>query len=236
MDFDPGKLTDEIRSKLLTGLVVPRPIAVVSTISPEGHPNVAPFSYFNVVSDTPMALGFSMTGPKPDKSDKDTLRNVRRPAQGGVGEFVVNIASEHYAAAIAAAGASLPYGTSEFEYGGITPAPSARVKAPRVAEAYASFECRTRRIVRIGHAHLVIGSVVHLWIRDELVDERHRIDADKLRAIGRLAGFDYCRTAERFQMVTGARPVENRPRLAAAFGARARDPGAEPATVADRSR
>ena len=102
MDFDPGKLTDEIRSKLLTGLVVPRPIAVVSTISSEGYLNVAPFSYFNVVSDSPMALGFSMTGPKPDETDKDTLRNVRRRSQGGVGEFVVTIASEHYAAAVAA--------------------------------------------------------------------------------------------------------------------------------------
>lgn len=235
MEFDPGKLTDEIRSKLLTGLVVPRPIAVVSTISPEGRLNVAPFSYFNVVSDSPMALGFSMTGPKPDRSDKDTLRNVRRPSQRGVGEFVVNVASEHYAAAVAAAGASLPYGTSEFEYGGITPAPSARVKPPRVAEAYASFECRTRRIVRIGHSHLVIGSVVHLWVRDELVDERLRIDADKLRAIGRLAGFEYCRTAERFQMVTGAPPAENEPRIAGAFDVRVREADPQRAAVVDRS-
>lgn len=212
MDIDPRKLTDELRSKLLTGLVVPRPIAVVSTVSRDGHFNVAPFSYFNVASDTPMALLFSLTGPKPDKSEKDTLRNVRRPAQGGVGEFVINVASEHYALGIAAAGASLPYGTSEFDYAGnITPARSRHVKAPHVAEAWAHFECRTRRIIRIGQAHLVIGTVVHMWFRDELVDERMRVDADRLKAIGRLAGYDYCRTADRFQMKTGARPHENRP-------------------------
>ena len=206
MDFVPGRMTDATRSKLLLGLVVPRPIAVVSTVSAHGHFNVAPFSYFNVVSDSPMALGFSMTGPKPDHTDKDTLRNVRRPASGGTGEFVVNVASEHYAEAVAAAGASLPFGTSEFEYGGMTPAPSLRVKAPRIAEAYACFECRTRRIIQIGEAHLVIGNVVHVWVRDDLVDERLLIDHNKLRAIGRMAGYDYCRTSDRFQMVTGARP------------------------------
>jgi flavin reductase (DIM6/NTAB) family NADH-FMN oxidoreductase RutF len=211
LDIDPRKLTDELRSKLLLGLVVPRPIAVVSTVSRDGHFNVAPFSYFNVASDTPMALSFSMTGPKPDKSEKDTLRNVRRPAQGGMGEFVVNVASEHYARAVAAAGASLPYGASEFEYARLTPGPSRHVKAPHVAEAFAHFECRTRRIIRIGNSHLVIGTVVHMWFRDDLVDDRFRVDSDKLKAIGRLAGFDYCRTADRFQMKTGARPDENRP-------------------------
>ena len=212
MDIDPRKLSDEHRSKLLTGLVVPRPIAVVSTISPEGHFNVAPFSYFNVASDTPMALMFSLTGPKPDKSEKDTLRNVRRPAQGGVGEFVINVASEPYALAVAAAGASLPYGTSEFDYDVITQVPSRHVKAPHIAEAFAHFECRTRRIIRVGQANLIIGDVLYLWVRDDLLDERLRVDADKLRGIGRLAGFDYCRTADRFQMTTGARPADNRHR------------------------
>jgi len=234
VDFDPAKLSDELRAKLFLGLVVPRPIAVVSTVSRDGYLNVAPFSYFNVVSDSPMAIGFSMTGPKPDKTDKDTLRNVRRAAQGGVGEFVVNVATEHYATAVAAAGASLAYGASEFEYGGITPAPSARVKPPRIAEAYAGFECRTRRIIRIGHAHLVIGSVVHVWVRDELVDERLRVDHDKLRAIGRMAGFEYCRTGDRFQMVTGAQPAENRSRLGA-LAARGHESATEPASASGRS-
>jgi len=210
LDIDPRTLSDEFRSKLLLGLVVPRPIAVVSTISRDGDFNVAPLSYFNDASDTPMALSFSMTGPKPDKTEKDTLRNVRRPAQGGMGEFVVNVASENYALAIAAAGASLPYGSSEFEYAGITPVPSRHVKAPHIAEAYAYFECRTRRIIRIGEAHMVIGTVLHMWMRDDLVDERLRVDADKLQAIGRLAGYDYCRTADRFQMTTGAKPDGSR--------------------------
>jgi flavin reductase (DIM6/NTAB) family NADH-FMN oxidoreductase RutF len=207
MDIDPRKLTDALRSKLGTGLVVPRPIAVVSSVSREGHLNIAPFSYFNVVSDTPLVLGFSLTGPKPDKSEKDTLRNVRKPAQGGVGEFVINVATEHYGQAVAAAGASLPYGTSEFEYAGLTPMPSKYVKAPHIAEAWAYFECRTRRIVKVGHAHLVIGDVIHLWVRDDLIDERYRINHDRLCAIGRLAGMEYCRTGDRFSMTTGERPT-----------------------------
>lgn len=200
MELDPRTLSHQERAKLLLGLVVPRPIAVVSTVSPTGVYNVSPFSYYNVVSDEPMALGFSMTGPKPDGSAKDTLRNVRPVAEGGVGEFVVNVATENYAVAMARASASLPYGSSEFELAPLLPAPSLTVRAPRVKEARACFECRTWKIVEIGLSHLVIGMVTHVAVQDELLDSRMRTDIAKLQPIGRLAGFQYCRVVDIFEM------------------------------------
>lgn len=206
MEIDPQTLSHEQRAKLLLGLVVPRPIAVVSTVSPSGVYNVSPFSYYNVVSDEPMAIGFSMTGPKPDGSPKDTLRNVRPPDEGGVGEFVVNVASENYAVAMARSSASLPYGSSEFEIAPLTPAPSLTVRAPRVKEARACFECRTWKIVEIGLSRLVIGMVTHVAVQDGLMDERIRTDIAKLQPIARLAGTQYCRVGEIFDMTADQPP------------------------------
>jgi flavin reductase (DIM6/NTAB) family NADH-FMN oxidoreductase RutF len=207
LELDPRALSHETSAKLLLGLVVPRPIAVVSTVSVDGHLNIAPFSYYNVVSDMPMALSFSITGPKADRTIKDTLRNVRPAAEGGMGEFVINAATEHYAPAIARAGVSLPYGSSEFDYAQLTPAPSRTVKAPRIAEARASFECRTLRIVPVGEAHLVIGEVTHLWLQDGLADERMRVDPNRLEPIGRLAGTTYCRVIDLFEMTAEVAPT-----------------------------
>jgi flavin reductase (DIM6/NTAB) family NADH-FMN oxidoreductase RutF len=199
MELVPKALAPEMQAKLMLGLVVPRPIAVVSTISVEGHLNIASFSYYNAVSDAPMVLSFSITAPKPDGSLKDTLRNVRLPEEGGVGEFVVNVAGEHYAEAVACVGQSLPYGVSEFELAGLTPAPSRTVRAPRIAQARASFECKTLQIVKAGTADLVLGLVTHVWIDDELADERLRIDPRKLKPIARMAGKHYCRTTDIFE-------------------------------------
>ncbi len=207
MELDPAKLPHDIQAKLLLGLVVPRPIAVVSTISVEGYFNIAPFSYYNVASDSPMALLFSITGPKPDGTTKDTLRNVRPAPEGGIGEFVVNVATENYASAIARAGTSLPYGVSEFEYARLGLAKSRIVRPPRIIEARASFECQTLNILEIGEAHLVIGIVRYLWIQDGLADDRMRIDPHKLEPIGRLAGTQYCRVIDLFEMTADLAPV-----------------------------
>lgn len=206
MELDPRSLSPAQCAKLLLGLVVPRPIAVVSTISVDGHPNIAPFSYYNVASDMPMALLFSITGPKADGSIKDTLRNVRLPHDGGVGEFVVNAATENYAHAISRAGTSLPYGVSEFDYATLTAAASRTVRAPRILEARASFECRTMHIVEVGEAHLVIGQVTHVWLEDGLADDRLRVDPHKLEPIGRLAGKQYCRVIDVFDMTAEIPP------------------------------
>ena len=202
MEIDPKSLAPELCNKLVIGCVVPRPIAVVSTVSVEGLPNVAPFSYFTVASHSPLSLAFTVGGPKPDGSAKDTLRNARFVEDGGVGEFVVNVADESYANGMAKTGESIPYGESEFHHAQLTPSPSRLVKPPRVGEASVSFEGRTTHIIPIGDANLVIGEVHHIHIRDGLVDERFRVDADKLAAIGRMAGNDYVRTRDRFEIRT----------------------------------
>lgn len=206
MELDPLSLTHEVRAKLLLGLVVPRPIAVVSSISPRGAFNIAPFSYYNVVSDEPMALGFSLTAPKPDGSEKDTLRNVRPSDEGGVGEFVVNVATRNYAPAMVRTSRSLPYEQSEFEIAGLTPVPSRTVKAPRIKEARASFECRTWKIIEIGQSHLVIGHVMHVALNDDLADERMRVDVMRLQPVARLGGTQYCLVENPFSMTVDEAP------------------------------
>ena len=205
MEIDPKALAFDLCYKLVIGCVVPRPIAVVSTVSVDGLPNVAPFSYFTVASHTPLSLAFTVGGPKSDGAIKDTLRNARFVEDGGVGEFVVNVADESYAAGMAKTGESLAHGESEFQHAGLTPSPSRVVKPPRVGEASVSFECRTTHVIPIGAASLVIGEVHHIHVRDHLVDDRFRIDADKLAAIGRMAGNDYVRTRDRFEIKTAGR-------------------------------
>ena len=202
MELDPAALEPSLRYKLLIGSVVPRPIAVVSTVSPQGQTNVAPFSYFNAVGHKPLALMFSIA-PKAGGGEKDTLRNVRPVAEGGTGEYVINLAVESYRHPVAEASEPLPYGDSEFDHIALTPAPSRVVQAPRVAESPVAFECRTRQIVPVGEFSMVIGDVVHLFVRDDLVDDRYRIDADRLGAIGRMGGYDYCRTGDRFTIPNG---------------------------------
>jgi flavin reductase (DIM6/NTAB) family NADH-FMN oxidoreductase RutF len=205
MELDPQAMAFDLCYKLVIGCVVPRPIAVVSTVSVDGIPNVAPFSYFTVASHTPLSLAFTVGGLKGDGSIKDTLRNARFVEEGGTGEFVVNVADESYAAGMAKTGESIPYGESEFHHAGLTPVPSRLVKAPRVGEASVSFECRTTHVIPIGIARLVIGEVKHIYVRDGLLDDRMRVDADKLGAIGRMAGNDYVRTRDRFEIRTAGR-------------------------------
>jgi flavin reductase (DIM6/NTAB) family NADH-FMN oxidoreductase RutF len=202
MEIDPQAMAADLCYKLVVGCVVPRPIAVVSTVSVDGFPNVAPFSYFTVASHTPLSLAFTVGGPKSDGSIKDTLRNARFVEDGGTGEFVVNIADESYAHAMAKTGESLAHGESEFHHAGLTPKPGLVVKAPRVGEASVAFECVTTHVIPIGAANMVIGEVKHIYVRDDLVDDRYRVDAEKLAAIGRMAGNDYVRTRDRFEIRT----------------------------------
>jgi flavin reductase (DIM6/NTAB) family NADH-FMN oxidoreductase RutF len=207
MDLSPESLAIADRYKLLIGCIVPRPIAFVSTISTDGKLNLAPFSFFNGVGANPMTIVFCPAN-RPDGSEKDTLRNCKPRAEGGTGEFVVNAATEDYAREMAACAEPLPFGESEFELTGMETAPSARVRAPRVARAPWSFECETIQVVRLNPrapagGNLVIGRVVHMHIDDDLVNERWYVDAGKLRAIGRMGGLGYTRTRDRFEMPMG---------------------------------
>lgn len=201
MELDPHKLSTSERYKLLVGAITPRPIALVSSMSPDGAHNVAPFSFFNAVGSEPMAVTFC-PGAHRDR-DKDTLRNVLPEDQGGLGEFVVNVAVESYVREMVATAEATPYGESEFELSGLTPAPSSTIRPPRVAESPVCFECRTLQVVRVGRGNIVVGEVVHIWVDDAIVDDRYRIDPAGYPSVGRLGGNDYCRTREVFSIPRG---------------------------------
>jgi len=207
MELDPEKLSQSERYRLMIGCIVPRPIAFISTISPDGDANLAPFSFFNGVGAEPMTLLFCPAN-RPDGSEKDTLRNCKPVEEGGTAEFVVNLALEDYQRQVSAAGEPLPYGESEFELTGLTPAPSQVVRPPRLAESPVSFECRTTQVLRLapdepGGANLVLGEVVHLHLAETLVDDKLRVLPDRLPAIGRLGGLGYCTIRNRFDLPRG---------------------------------
>lgn len=207
MELDPEDLRITERYKLLIGCIVPRPIALVSTVAADGQNNLAPFSFFNGVGSNPMTLLFC-PGNQADGSDKDTLRNLLAPAEGGVGEFVVSASTEAIARQMAAAAEDLPYGESEFELVGLTPAASRVVKPPRVAESPVAFECVTEQVIRTNPGaplagNVVIGRVVCVHLDDELADGRLRVDPAKLRAVGRMGGYGYASTRDRFEMPRG---------------------------------
>lgn len=192
-------------SRVLTGVVVPRPIAFVSSISADGCVNLAPYSFFNAVAYNPPTIVFSSTRHTRHKQ-KDTLANIEE-----TGEFVVNVVVDDIAEAMNRTAAEYPAEVDEFQVAGLTAVPSQLVKAPRVAESPVNMECRLTQVVPIGsgpHEHgLVIAEVVLLHIRDDLIDG-HRINHQKLRPTGRLAGSMYCYTAETFELV---RPVYDPP-------------------------
>jgi len=214
MEIDPAQIAQADRYKLLIGCIVPRPIAFVSTISPGGRLNLAPFSFFNGVGSNPMTLLFCPAN-KPDGGEKDSLRNAKPVSEGGVGEFVVNVATEAYERQMAACAEPLEYGESEFEMAGLHPAPSGVVRPPRLLESPVSFECRTVQVVRTGEGvpaagNIVIGRVVHMHVRDDVINERFHTDPAVLRAIGRMGGLGYVRTgdaANRFEMPMGVRAL-----------------------------
>lgn len=207
MEFDPEKLSIPERYKLLIGCIVPRPIAFVSTISPDGVPNVAPFSFFAGVGSNPMTLLFCPANT-PEGGEKDSLSNCKPRDEGGTGEFVVNVATEAYAASVAAAAEPLPPEESEFDLIGLTMEPSRAIKPPRVAESPVCFECTTQQVIRTnpgqrGGGNIVIGQVVHVHVRDGLTNERMHTDPDALAAVGRMGGLTYCFTRDRFELPMG---------------------------------
>jgi flavin reductase (DIM6/NTAB) family NADH-FMN oxidoreductase RutF len=185
---------------ILASLVTPRPIALVTTLSPEGVINIAPFSFFNVFGAEPPIVAFA-PGDRDDGTPKDTARNIRLTHQ-----FVVNLVDEPIAEAMNRTAASLPYGVSELASSGFTTLPSSAVAPPRLAEAPASLECAEWGTLQIGANRMIIGVIKCMHVRDELIDPQTlRIQADRLHTIGRLASPHwYCRTRDRFEMVRPA--------------------------------
>ena len=196
MELDLEKEYAHRAYPLLVSLVTPRPIALVTTLSPDGKINAAPFSFFNVLGANPPIVAFA-PGDRDDGRPKDTALNVR-----ATHEFVVNLVDESIAEAMNRCAASLPYGENELVHAGLTTAPCTAVKPPRIAESPASLECAEWGTLQIGGNRVVIGLVKRLHVRDELFDaQKKRIHADKLFLIGRMAAPHwYCRTRDRFEM------------------------------------
>jgi flavin reductase (DIM6/NTAB) family NADH-FMN oxidoreductase RutF len=214
MELNPADLSPNERYKLLIGCIVPRPIAFVSTVSPEGKTNLAPFSFFNGVSSTPMTIMFCPANRAEDGEEKDTLRNCKPREEGGTGQFVVNAAVEEYGQKVAAAAERLTHGESEFDLVGLTPVPSTVVKPPRVAESPFAFECETIQVIRTdpgapGSGNLVLGRVVHVHLKDGLVNDRYHADYGMLHSIGRMGGLGYCTTRDRFEMPMGRAALDS---------------------------
>lgn len=197
MILKPDELKGPNRYKLLTGTILPRPIAWVSTINENGEPNLAPFSYFTAVCTRPMTLLFC-AGIYPSGEKKDTWRNIEQ-----IGEFVVNLTNEESAEQMNLSATPLPYGQSEFEWAGVTPQPSEMVRPPRVAEAPVSFECVLQQVVSIsegpGGGAAIFGEVQCIHIRDDIYQDGY-VDLAAYRPIGRLMGSGYAHINDTFEM------------------------------------
>lgn len=181
---------------ILSGLVTPRPIALTTTVDPDGRVNAAPFSFFNVLGDSPPIVGFC-PGDRFPGVPKDTARNIRLTH-----EFVVNLVDEAIAEKMNRCAASLPPGENELVHAGFTPLPSSVVKPPRIAEAPVSLECRSHSILEIGDNRLIIGELLRVHVRDDIFDpETWLIKPGTYAPIGRMqAPGWYCRTTEIFEM------------------------------------
>lgn len=197
--FDLASTETRDNYKLLSGLVVPRPIGWIGTRRADGSNNLAPFSFFNVVSSNPPVVLFS-AGSHPDRpKDSSTLAEA-------TGEFTVNIVSEEVVEAMSITSGSFTADDDEFGIAGLTAVTGSVVDAPLVAESPANLECRVSQVIELGvegRTRLVVGDVVAIHVEDRVLDGT-RVDSDALRAVGRMAGNSYIGTRERFEIT---RPV-----------------------------
>ena len=199
MHFDLSQIPATDAYKLLVSTVVPRPIALATTVDKAGRVNAAPFSFFNAVSSIPpvVVLGIS-PGEAGGDGYKDTERNIRDS-----GEFVVNLVDEALAERMNICAVDFPTGTGELDLAGLKAVPSCGVRPPRIAQSPVSFECRRITGLSLGaNSVLEVGRVMHIHIRDDLVDpEKYYVETDKIGLIGRMHGRGwYARTTDLFLM------------------------------------
>jgi flavin reductase (DIM6/NTAB) family NADH-FMN oxidoreductase RutF len=207
MFVDP-RTAAKLNRAIFNAIVAPRPIGWISSQSPEGHVNLAPFSHFNIVSTAPPVILFSCNTPG-DRAEKDTLANVR-----ATGEFVFNLATFDLREAVNATSAAAAPEVDEFTLAKLDKAPSVNVKPPRVAASPANLECRLLRIVEIEpqqpgdtSSNVVFGRVVGLHIRDEYLTAAGRFDTIKAQPLARLGGIQYAPPGTIFEMPAPFRRV-----------------------------
>ncbi|BAL27268.1 flavin reductase family protein [Azoarcus sp. KH32C] len=212
MQIDPSRHSAADNYKLLTNIVVPRPIAWVTSVNAAGTVNLAPFSFFNAVASNPPYVMISV-GSNDAGQLKDTAANIE-----ATGEFVVNMVTEDLFAAMNISAADFPPDQSELAAAGLTTAPSVHLQVPRVAEAQVSLECRLHSTIPLGTNKVYVGEVVMFHLADQLVGPRLHIEG--FAPLGRLGSPSvYCRTTDRF----------NAPRISYAQWREQNDPAAVPA-------
>lgn len=198
MQIDFTQLTARDAYQWMIRTILPRPIAWVSTIAPDGRTNLAPFSFFQGVTSNPPTLMFVPVNDRKGVK-KDTVRNIEL-----VPEFVINVVSRELAEKMNLTSAPLGYGESEFEKYGIVAAPSEKVRPPRVAAAPVAFECRLDRIVNIGEgplaANVIFGRILVAHVKDDVIGADGKPVSAKLDLIGRMGGEDYTGTREVFSI------------------------------------
>jgi flavin reductase (DIM6/NTAB) family NADH-FMN oxidoreductase RutF len=196
--FDFATLDPRACYKLLIGTVVPRPIAWVTTLSPEGVVNAAPYSFFNCVSSDPPIVCLGVEN-KAATSFKDTAWNIRTTE-----EFTVNIVDDANLDAMNVTATAFLPEVDELAMAGLTAAPGRMVACPRIAEAPVALECRRHTTLSVGKSReIVLGLVLAAHIREDIVDaERFYVDPARLDAVGRMGGHGYARTRDYFDLPT----------------------------------
>ena len=194
LTIEPGKIPTKDLHQFILGAVAPRPIAFASTISKDGQPNLAPYSFFNAFSSNPPILIFSSNRRVANNTTKDTLRNVEE-----TGEVVINVVSHSFVRQMALS--SVEYGAeiNEFEKAGFTPLASDLVKPFRVAESPVQMECVVDQILPLGEdggaGNLIICRIVRMHIAEAVLTDKGRIDPDKIDLMGRMGRFYYVRAS-----------------------------------------
>lgn len=195
--FDFDALTPRERYKLLIGTVVPRPIAWVTTVDLDGRVNAAPYSFFNCLSADPPILALGVENHD-DMGFKDTTANIRLTE-----EFTVNVVDMATAEAMNVTAIAFPPEVDELREAGLTAVPGVRVGCPYILEAPVAMECRRHLTLGLGRSReIVLGEVLAMHIRDDLVDDRLHVDQSGLDALGRMGGHGYATTREQFDLAT----------------------------------
>jgi flavin reductase (DIM6/NTAB) family NADH-FMN oxidoreductase RutF len=193
IDLDFSKLTEYQRYKLMASLIIPRPIALVTTIGDTGVVNAAPFSMFNMLGEEPPIVMISIN-KREDGMVKDTARNILAR-----GEFVVHLVDEAIAQQMHRCGDYFPPDVSEVETVGFTTVPSLAVSPPRIAEAPVSLECTLYERLETPSRHIFIGQIRWMHARDDLIDvEKYRVHLHNYFPIARFGASFYTRTRDRF--------------------------------------
>jgi flavin reductase (DIM6/NTAB) family NADH-FMN oxidoreductase RutF len=196
--FDFAKLSGRDKYKLIIGTVIPRPIALVTTVDENGIVNAAPFSFFNALSGDPAIVAIGVEN-KANIDLKDTGRNIRLTEQ-----FTVNIVDDAMVEAMNTCAVAFPPDVDELEMAGLTAVPGVHVRCPRILQSPAALECKRYLTLAVGKSReIILGEVLAAFIRSDSVDpESKHIDQVRMKAVGRMGGHDYASTKEQFTLPT----------------------------------